>query len=117
MMIDSKSNILWTVFSIAGLYFGLVTNQTYLIYLMLFMTIFFIVFFFKDKRCENITLDVISELYAKNKQIDIKELSDKRLCGFHQNDLKFFNYYKRKGLIPFDAELIDPDGYSPHTFK
>jgi len=116
-MISSKSNMLWIVFSILGFYFGLVTNETYLMYGMPFFMTIFVVFFFIDKRCENMTLDVISELYAKNKQIDIKELSNKRSCGFTQNDLKFFNYYKRKGLIPFDAELVDPDGYSPHTFE
>ncbi len=116
-MISSRSNMLWIIFSIVALYFGLVTGQTYLIYGMSFMTLSFIVFFFLDKKCENHTLDAISKLYAKNKQIDIQELSNTRNCKFTQNDLKFFNYYKRKGVIPFDAELIDPDNYSSHTFE
>jgi len=116
-MISSKKNIIWIIVSIVFMYITFISGGGYSLYFWILMLIFYIVFYFIDKKCENITLDIISQLYAINKQIDIKELSDKRSCGFTQNDLKFFNYYKRKGLIPFDAELIDPDNYSPDDFK
>jgi hypothetical protein len=116
-MISSRSDVMLIIFSVVSIYFGLVTGQTYLIYGMSFMALSFLVSFFRDKKCENNTLDAISKLYAQDKQIDIQELSNTRNCKFTQNDLKFFNYYKRKAVIPFDAELIDPNNYSSHTFE
>jgi hypothetical protein len=116
-MISSKKNIIWIIVSIVFIYITLVSGGGYSLYFWILMLLFYIVFYFIDKRCENITLDTISQLYSKNKQIDIKELCDNRSCKFTQNDLKFLNYYKRKGLIPFDAELIDPENYSSHTFE
>jgi len=116
-MINSKKNLIWIVICIVFIYVSLVSDSMYSIIFWAFLLLSNIAFYFIDKRCENITLDTISQLYSKNKQIDIKELCDNRNCKFTQNDLKFLNYYKRKGLIPFDAELIDPENYSAHTFE
>lgn len=116
-MINSKKDILWIIISIIGSYFGLITMQDYVSIGMLLLAIIFTVFYFIDKKCEDRTLDVVSQLYIENKQIDIEKLSSKRNCNFTQDSLNFFNFYKRKGLIPFDAELTDSNNYSPDTFK
>ncbi|WP_457743288.1 hypothetical protein [Sulfurimonas sp.] len=116
-MINSKQNILLIIFVFLAIYISLVAGSVYFAFFWFLMLILEIISYFRNKKCENKTLDIISQLYAQNKQIDIEKLSDQRNCKFTQDSLKFFNYYKRKGLIPFDAELVDPNNYSSHTFK
>ncbi|MCX6052729.1 MAG: hypothetical protein NTZ60_09480 [Campylobacterales bacterium] len=75
------------------------------------MIVLWILMYLKDKKIEREVLDAIDKLSNKGYKIDIHEMSNMLTSRYTGNIDNLLNYYKRKGIIPFNIEFIDSDGY------
>ena len=107
-MIKSVKDLLWMLFSIGLLYISLVRGDKYFIIFAIIFIMAFVVLFFLDKNSENEILDIVALLAANgHKEIDFNRVRELRKSKSEQDYVKFVNYYKRKGIIPFDTKFVN----------
>jgi len=107
-MIGSRQNLIWILISVGLLYMSLINGNGYFIIFNIILILVFVILYFMDKKSENETLDIIALLAANgHKEIDYDRVRELRKSRFTQDDVKFVNYFKRKGIIPFDTKFIN----------
>ena len=107
-MIGSRQNLIWIFICVGLLYISLINGNIYFIIFNIVLILSFVFLYFRDKNSENETLDIIALLAANgHKEIDYDRVRELRKSKFTPNDVKFVNYYKRKGIIPFDTKFVN----------